>query len=63
MRKVIKKDGSEVKPGEVLIDFRGETARFQSVSASRNRVYVKTEDGYESEYFPSVYDLTIVDED
>lgn len=59
--------GQEVKPGDVIPDFRGDKWRFVGITrlpngASTGRVYVEDLEGskWKQEFFPSVFDLIIV---
>ena len=52
----------EVKDGEIVTDFRGDTATVTGReeprhSASTGRVYVRSEEGWTQGYYPSVFDL------
>lgn len=66
--RAVRADGSEVKSGETIYDFRGEPWVFAGITrvpngASTGRVYVDGApvNNYKSEFFPSVFDLTIVE--
>jgi hypothetical protein len=53
---------TEVNIGDKVTSFRGEVAKVTGWATNgRNRVYVK-EDGYEAEYYPSVYDCYLATE-
>lgn len=60
--------GDEINQGQVIKDFRGDAWRFIGITrvpngASTGRVYVEGmgERTYKSEFFPSVFDLVIVE--
>ena len=64
---VIRADGSEVRPGDTVINFRGEPAIFRSLTrvpgdgTATNGKIIVDEPGWEgAERYPSVYDLTVV---
>jgi len=63
----VTKEGVVVEPGDIVTDFRGDKAKFVRVDPNgRNRVQVvKVDADLDSfsarEYFPSVFDLRIVD--
>lgn len=68
-RAVLTMDGELVKVGDRLTDFRGETAYFVWAHPYKNKIYTVTSLAevreYEktslgsSEYYPSVFDLTM----
>lgn len=64
MARAVRKDGSEVLPGDWLVDFRGDGATFISASPSRGegKVTVRRSDGYTATYYPSVFDLPPITE-
>lgn len=59
--------GNRYREGDLLADFRGGKWRFLGVSRipdgfSNGRVYV-SQGEYKAEFFPSVFDLTIIPRD
>lgn len=59
------RDGTEVTPDSIITDFRGDDWRFIGITrvpngASTGRVYVDN-GSYKTEFFPSVFNLTIVE--
>ena len=57
--KVTKDDGTEVKQGEILEDFRGEKWVFDYLTRD-HKIYVKPLDGgMDRVFFPSVFNLKI----
>lgn len=66
--KAVTDDGTEINIGDAILDFRGESWRFLGITrlptrASSGRVYADGApvNNYKSEFFPSVFDLTIVE--
>lgn len=54
--RLIRKDGTEVKPGDTLIDFRGDKHEFVAVTRGGSRIYTQHHDrGLKQEFFPSVF--------
>lgn len=58
--------GEEIKPGDVILDFRGDKWRYIGITrlptgASTGRVYVEDFNfaNMKSEFYPSVFDLSI----
>jgi hypothetical protein len=64
--KVLRHDGSELKQGELIKDFRGLDWRYIGVT-SYNKIHVQSlvpEGSFsEREFFPSVFKLEIKDDD
>ena len=61
MRNAVDKDGKRVKEGDTVVDFRGRDWTFISVGTG-NRVNVKDKDSLTREFFPSVFDLNIIED-
>jgi hypothetical protein len=66
--KVVREDGTEVKEGDEIVDFRGDKWIFIMVS-SGHKIYAKkvkngeVERDWKQEFFQSVFKLAIVEED
>ncbi len=64
----VTKDGTPVKPGDIITSFRGEAYQFDLVTAhpegnSQGKITVRRPNGEPvlgGEYFPHVFDLTLV---
>lgn len=68
MKTIHMKTGAEVREGDTVTDFRGETATFCSASRAESpgksgKVIVKLPDGERREYYDRVYDLRVVTEE
>jgi hypothetical protein len=61
MLKAYRKDGSEVREGDELVDFRGELWIF--IQVSRHKIYAKKKDKeWRQEFFSTVFDLEVLDD-
>lgn len=65
---VIRADGTEVRPGDVVRNFRGVDATFRLLTrvpgdgtATNGKIIVDEPDWPGCERYPSVYDLTVVE--
>lgn len=65
---VIRADGSEVRPGDIVTSFRDEPAIFRSLTrvpgdgtATNGKIIVDETDWEGAERYPSVYDLSVVE--
>jgi hypothetical protein len=65
---VIRADGTEVRPGDVVRNFRGVDAIFRSLTrvpgdgtGTNGKIIVDEPDWQGAERYPSVYDLSVVE--
>ena len=55
----IREDGTVVKAGDKITDFRGQEWTFLEVTRQGRRVYARKADGWAQELFPTVFDLKV----
>jgi hypothetical protein len=55
--KLTRVDGTEVKPGDEITDFRGDKSTFVGITGP-TKIHVK-KDEMDREFYPSVFDLII----
>jgi hypothetical protein len=62
--KVFEENGDLIKPGDTIVNFRGEEWRFRCASrmpvmGKSGKILAKDKDGYYQEFCPSVFNLVI----